>query len=73
MCENWSGGVMHTALGSHSTENHLFCPFWVLIKWKIPFSVATQKSLVTKVVGIGKMHISAKNGANIQKFNIELA
>jgi hypothetical protein len=73
MCENWSGGVMHNALGSHFTENHPFCPFWVLIKWKIHFFVAAQKSLVTKVVGLGKMHISAKNGANIQKFAIELA
>jgi hypothetical protein len=33
----------------------------------------SQKTLVTKVVGHGKMHISAKNGFNIQKFAIELA
>jgi hypothetical protein len=73
MCENWSGGVLHNALGSHFTKNHPFCPFWVLIKWKNPFfCVTTQKSLVTKVVGIGKMHITAKNGGNIQKFAIEL-
>jgi hypothetical protein len=33
----------------------------------------TQKTLVTKVVGNGKMHIIAKNGVKIQKFAIELA
>jgi hypothetical protein len=37
------------------------------------FYLATQKILVTKVVVIGKMHISAKNGANIRKFDVELA
>jgi hypothetical protein len=31
----------------------------------------TQKTLVTKVVGNGKMHITTKNGVNIQKFAIE--
>jgi hypothetical protein len=35
--------------------------------------MATQKNLVTKVVGNGNMHITAKNGVNIQKFAIELA
>jgi hypothetical protein len=33
----------------------------------------TQKTLVTKVVGNGKMHITDKNGAKIRKFTIELA
>jgi hypothetical protein len=33
--------------------------------------VEIQKSLVTKVVGNGKMHMSAKNEAKIQKFYIE--
>jgi hypothetical protein len=33
----------------------------------------TQKTLVTKVVGNGKMHITAKNGVKIRKFTIELA
>jgi hypothetical protein len=32
-----------------------------------------QKTLVRKVVGNGKMHITAKNGVNIRKFTIELA
>jgi hypothetical protein len=35
--------------------------------------VASQKTLVTKVVGIGKMHIPAKNGIKVQKFAMELA
>jgi hypothetical protein len=33
----------------------------------------SKKTLLTKVVGHGKMHISAKNGVNIQKFAMELA
>jgi hypothetical protein len=37
------------------------------------FSMATQKTLVTKVGGNGKMHITAANGVKIQKFAIELA
>jgi hypothetical protein len=35
--------------------------------------VSTKKTLVTKVVGNGKMYITAKNGVNIQNFAIELA
>jgi hypothetical protein len=33
----------------------------------------TQKTLVMKVVGNGKMHITAKNGVKIQKFSVEHA
>jgi hypothetical protein len=33
----------------------------------------TQKTLVTKVVGNGKVHITAKNGVKIQNFAIYLA
>jgi hypothetical protein len=33
----------------------------------------TQKTLVAKVVGSGKMHITAKIGVKIRKFAIELA
>jgi hypothetical protein len=32
--------------------------------------MASQKNLVTKVVGNGMMHITAKNGDKIQKFAI---
>jgi hypothetical protein len=35
--------------------------------------VASQKTLVTKVLGIGKMHNPAKNGVKIWKFAMELA
>jgi hypothetical protein len=35
--------------------------------------VSTQETLVTKVVGNGKMHITAKNRVKIQNFAIELA
>jgi hypothetical protein len=35
--------------------------------------MASQKTLVTKFVGTGKMHNPTKNGAKIQKFAMELA
>jgi hypothetical protein len=35
--------------------------------------MATQKTLVTKVVGDENMHITTKNGVKIQNFAIELA
>jgi hypothetical protein len=40
---------------------------------KTTFYVASKKSLVTKVVGLTKMHMSAKNGIKIQNFAMELA
>jgi hypothetical protein len=33
----------------------------------------SQKTLITKVIGHGKMHISTKNGIKILKFSMELA
>jgi hypothetical protein len=44
ICENWSGGFMLTDLGSHLTKNHMFCPFWTLIKWKIHFINENSKN-----------------------------
>jgi hypothetical protein len=35
--------------------------------------VETRKTLVAKVVGNRKMHISTKNGTIVQKFVVELA
>jgi hypothetical protein len=35
--------------------------------------MATQKTLVMKVVGNGNMHITAKNGGQDSNFPIELA
>jgi hypothetical protein len=40
---------------------------------KCIFYVEIQKTLVTKVVGLVKMHISTKNGTIIPKFDMELA
>jgi hypothetical protein len=39
---------------------------------KSTFYVASKKSLVTKDVGLEKMHMSAKNGVKIQKFAMEV-
>jgi hypothetical protein len=35
--------------------------------------VATQKIIVSKVVGYGKMHTPIKNGVKIQKISLKLA
>jgi hypothetical protein len=37
------------------------------------FYVETEKTLVAKVVGNAKMHISTKNGSMVPKFAVELA
>jgi hypothetical protein len=37
------------------------------------FFVKTGKTLVSKVVGNAKMHISTKNGTMVPKFAVELA
>jgi hypothetical protein len=38
-----------------------------IFMWKV------KKTLIMKIVGLGKMHISIKNAVNIRKFAIELA
>jgi hypothetical protein len=43
-CENWSGGILYNVLGSHFIKNHLFCPFWPLIKCKIYFLCVNLKN-----------------------------
>jgi hypothetical protein len=40
---------------------------------KCIFYVETQKTLVTKIVGLAKMHISTKNGTMFPLFAMELA
>jgi hypothetical protein len=40
---------------------------------KCIFYVETGKTLVVKVVGNAKMHISTKNGTMVPKFAVELA
>jgi hypothetical protein len=37
------------------------------------FYVETEKTLVAKVVGNTKMHISSKNGSMVPQFAVELA
>jgi hypothetical protein len=37
------------------------------------FYMETGKTLVVKVVGNAKMHISTKNGTMVSKFTVELA
>jgi hypothetical protein len=51
-----------------TSQNQLFFPFWALRKWKMHFYVEIQNTLVTKVVGLVKMHISTKNGTMIPNF-----
>jgi hypothetical protein len=56
-----------------TSQKYVLCPFRPLKKWKMHFYVEIQKTIVTKVVGLVKMHISTKNGIMIRKFSIELA
>jgi hypothetical protein len=62
---------MHTALGGPFTKKHLFRP--LRAPGKCIFNVETGKTLVAKVVGNAKMHISTKNGTMVPKFALELA
>jgi hypothetical protein len=50
----------NTLLGTNKMENQLFM-------WQV------EKSLVMKVVGLGMMHMSAKNRVRIQKFAMEVS
>jgi hypothetical protein len=68
-----SGDVLHTALGGTFTKKHLFRHLWEPEKWEMHFFVETGKTLVAKVVGNVKMHISTKNGTMVPMFAIELA
>jgi hypothetical protein len=48
-----------------SQKNTCFDPFGHLKNGKCIFYVETEKTLVTKVVGNEKMHISTKNGTMV--------
>jgi hypothetical protein len=48
-------------------------PSYLLKNGKCIFYVETEKTLVTKVVGNAKMHISTKNGTMVPQFAMELA
>jgi hypothetical protein len=53
---------LHIALGGHFTQKTCVDPSGHLKNRKCIFYVETEKTLVTKVVGNTKMHISTKNG-----------
>jgi hypothetical protein len=56
---------LHNTLGGPFTGKHLFRPFRAPEKWEMLFYVETKKTLVAKVVGNAKMHISTKNGTMV--------
>jgi hypothetical protein len=64
---------LHTALGGPFTKNTCFDPSDHLKNGKCIFYVETKKTLVAKVVGNAKMHISTKNGTMVPQFAVELA
>jgi hypothetical protein len=57
---------LHNALGGPFTKkNTCFDPSGHLKKGKCIFYVETEKTLVAKVVGNAKMHISTENGTMV--------
>jgi hypothetical protein len=56
-----------------SQKSTCFDSFGHLKNGKCIFYVKTGKTLVAKVVGNAKMHISTKNGTTVPKFAVELA
>jgi hypothetical protein len=56
-----------------SQKSTCFDPSGPLKNGKCIFYVEIKKTLVTKVVGNAKMHISTKNGTMVPQFSVELA
>jgi hypothetical protein len=56
-----------------SQNSSCFDPSEHLKNGKCIFHLETKKTLVAKVVGNAKMHISTKNGTMVPKFAVELA
>jgi hypothetical protein len=56
-----------------SQKSICFDPSGHLKMGKYIFYVETEKTLVAKVVGSAKMHISTKNGTMVPQFAVELA
>jgi hypothetical protein len=52
---------LHIALGGHFSKNTCFDPSGHLKMENAFFYVESEKTLVTKVVGNAKIHISTKN------------
>jgi hypothetical protein len=55
-----------------SQKSTYFDPSGHLKNGKCIFYVETEKTLVAKIVGIAKMHISTKNGTMVPQFAVEL-
>jgi hypothetical protein len=64
---------LHTALGGPSQKSTCFDISGHLKNGKCIFYVETGKTLVAKVAGNAKIHISMKNGTMVPKFAMELA
>jgi hypothetical protein len=64
---------LHTALGGPFTKSTCFDPSGHLKNGKCIFYMETKKTLVAKVVGNAKMHISTKNWTMVPQFAVELA
>jgi hypothetical protein len=64
---------LHTALDGPFKKSTCFDPSGHLKNGKCIFYVETGKTLVAKVVGNAKMHITTKNGTMVPKFAVELA
>jgi hypothetical protein len=60
-------------LVAHSQKSTCFDPSGHPKNRKCIFYVEAGKTLVAKVVGNAKMHISTKNGTMVPKFAVELA
>jgi hypothetical protein len=56
-----------------SQNSSCFDPSRHVKNGKCIFYVETEKTLVAKVVGNAKMHLSTKNGTIVPKFAVELA
>jgi hypothetical protein len=56
---------LHSALGSHFTKKTPVLTPLATEKWKMYFYVETQQTLVTKVFGLTKIHISTNNGTMV--------
>jgi hypothetical protein len=56
-----------------SQKSTCFDPSEYLKNGKCIFNVETEKTLVAKVVGDTKMHISTKNGTMVPQFAVKLA
>jgi hypothetical protein len=64
---------LHTALRDPFTKSTCFDPSGYLKNRKCIFYMETEKTLVAKLVGNAKMHISTKNRTMVPQYAVELA